>query len=100
MSGDSKIGLQAVGGYVRTGAPRKIAGEAAASTRAPTPALASRDPLPATRLMGLTSDLADQGPAIDVSRVAALRTAIANGSYAADPATIAKAMVEFHRGNG
>lgn len=99
MSGDSKIGLQAVGGYVRTGAPRKIASEATAPMRAPAPALTARDPLPATRLIGLTGDLADQGPTIDVSRVATLRTAIANGSYAADPAVIARAMVQFHRGN-
>ncbi|MGL3820379.1 flagellar biosynthesis anti-sigma factor FlgM [Sphingopyxis sp. R3-92] len=99
MSGDSKIGLQAVSGYVRTGAPRKLAGEAAAPMRATAPALAARDPLPATRLIGLAGELADQGPTVDVSRVATLRTAIANGSYTADPAVIARAMVQFHRGN-
>ena len=99
MSGDSKIGLQAVGGIVRTSATRKIAGEAAAvPLRAPTAVRVAQDAVPVARLIGLAGDLAEQGPPVDVSRVATLRTAIANGSYTADPASIAKAMVQFHQG--
>ena len=101
MSGDSKIGLQAASGIVRTGAPRKVTGEAAAATpmRPAAPVRAAQDMLPTTRLNGLAGELADQGPTIDVSRVATLRTAIASGGYTADPAVIAKAMVAFHQGN-
>jgi len=96
MSGDSKIGLQAVGGVVRTGAARKIAGEAAAQTRAPLRAQA-QDPLPAARLITLAGELAEQGPTVDVSRVASLRTAIADGSYTADSGVIAKAILAFQQ---
>lgn len=98
MSGDSKIGLQAMGGIVRTGAARKIAGESAAAARPPVRA-AAQAPLPAARLITLAGELAEQGPTIDVSRVAALRTAIAGGSYAPDPAVIAKAMLAFQQGS-
>ena len=97
MSGDSKIGLQAVGGIVRAAAPRKIAGDAAAPTHAPTVVRTSPEPLPAPHLIGLAGEIADRGPPVDVSRVAALRTAIAKGSYSPDPARIADAMVAFYR---
>ncbi|NIJ39663.1 negative regulator of flagellin synthesis FlgM [Sphingopyxis panaciterrae] len=97
MSGDSKIGLQAIGGIVRAGAARKIAGEANAAVRAPVRASA-QDPLPAARLITMAGELADRGPTVDVSRVATLRTAIANGSYAPDSTVIAKAMLRFQQG--
>lgn len=96
MSGDSKIGLQAIGGIVRPGAARKITGEASAAVRAPA-RVSAQDPLPAARLLTMAGELADQGPAVDVSRVATLRTAIANGSYAPDSSVIAKAMLAFNQ---
>ncbi|WP_447765460.1 flagellar biosynthesis anti-sigma factor FlgM [Sphingopyxis panaciterrae] len=96
MSGDSKIGLQAVGGIVRTGVARKIASDTAAAVRAPVRPQA-QDPLPTARLITLTGELAEQGPTIDVSRVASLRTAIASGTYTPDSGVIAKAILAFQR---
>lgn len=99
MSGDSKIGVQAMGGIVRTGATRKIASESAAAAR-PAVRVAAQEPMPVARLITWAGELAEQGPTIDVSRVAALRTAIAGGSYAPDSAAIAKAMLAFQKGSG
>jgi negative regulator of flagellin synthesis FlgM len=96
MSGDSKIGLQAIGGIVRTGAARKIANEAATPARVPVRPLA-QDPLPVARLIMLAGELAEQGPSVDVSRIASLRTAIAGGRYTPDSGVIAKAMLGFQR---
>jgi len=96
MSGDSKIGLQAVGGIVRTGAARKMASDAAAAMRAPVRPQ-TQDPLPAARLITLAGELAEQGPTVDVSRVASLRTAIAGGTYTPDSGVIAKAILAFQR---
>ena len=50
------------------------------------------------RLTRLASSLADQAPPVDVARVAALRTAIAGGSYGVHPAIVASAMLDFHGG--
>ena len=99
MSGDSKIGVQAVGGLVRTGATRRIASESAAAARPPV-RVAAQDTLPVARLITMAGELAAQGPSVDVSRVAALRTAIAGGSYAPDAAAIARAMLAFQNGSG
>ena len=92
MSGDSKIGP--VGGIARTGPLRRVANEAAAS--APAQVGATRDTMPIASLSRLSGTLADQPPPIDVARVAALRTAIAGGSYGVHPAIIASAMLDFH----
>lgn len=97
MSGDSKIGLPAVGGIVRSTAPRRISGDAA--TPAPTAAparLAATDAMPVARLIGLAQELGDQGPPVDVTRVAALRAAIADGRYVIDSDAIAGSMLRFH----
>lgn len=99
MSGDSKIGP--VGGIARIGPPRRVASEATASAHAPAqvrPAQVrpAQDNLPAARLTRLANNLADQSPPVDVARVAALRTAIANGNYGVHPAIIASAMLDFH----
>ena len=98
MSGDSsKIGP--VGGIARTTPLRSVASETAAQpARAPEQLRTVPDSLPAARLIRLTSSLATQAPPIDVARVAALRTAIANGSYGVHPAIIASAMIDFHTG--
>ena len=96
MSGDSKIGP--VGGIVRAGPLRKVASEAATAMRTPAQLQPAQDNLPTARLTRLAVSLADQAPPVDISRVAALRTAIANGSYSVHPAIIASAMLDFHGG--
>ena len=97
MSGDSKIGLPAVGGIVRTTPPRRIAGDSTAPADAPARVQAAPDALPVARLINMATDLASQGPPVDVSRVAALRTAIAGGQYAVHSSVVAGAMVEYHQ---
>ena len=98
MSGESsKIGP--VGGIARTTPLRSVASETAAQpARAPEQLRTAPDSLPAARLIRLTSSLATQAPPVDVARVAAMRTAIANGSYGVHPAIIASAMIDFHTG--
>ncbi len=96
MSGDSKIGP--VGGIVRTTPLRSAASDTAAPARAIAPLQAVPDSLPAARLIHMTDGLAKQPPPIDVARVAALRSAIAGGSYGVHPAIIASAMIDFHTG--
>lgn len=98
MSGDSKIGLQ-VGGVVRAGAMRKLAGDCAAPLRAAAPVPPAGDPEPVARLIGLTHAIADQGPPVDTARVASLRSAIAAGTYRIDPGATARAMLDFHQGS-
>ncbi len=96
MSGDSKIGP--VGGIVRAGPLRRVGSESVASMRAPTQLQPAQDSLPTARLTRLANGLADQSPPVDVARVAALRSAIATGSYGVHPAIIASAMLDFHGG--
>lgn len=98
MAADNKIGLSAVGGVARIHAPRKLPGEAAAPMRAAAPTRAATEAVPAPRLIVMAGELASQGPPVDVSRVATVRTAIADGRYAADPGTIAQAMTRFFEG--
>ncbi|MDZ3831861.1 MAG: flagellar biosynthesis anti-sigma factor FlgM [Sphingopyxis sp.] len=98
MSTDNRIGLQAVGSVVRTAAPRKVGSEGTAPMPSAAPVKAMAEAVPVSRLIGMASELADKGPPIDVSRVAALRSAIAGGHYAADPDKIASAMIRFHEG--
>ncbi|WP_422059269.1 flagellar biosynthesis anti-sigma factor FlgM [Sphingopyxis sp.] len=92
MSGDSKIGP--VGGIIRTAPVRKIAGSADAATAR----TASPDALPGAKLIRMASDLASMPPPVDAARVASLRTAIAEGSYRLDSATIALAMLNYAEG--
>lgn len=96
MSGDSKIGLQ-VGGVVRIAPVRRSADSTAAASVA-TPRAAS-GPLPAASLIRIAGELAAEGVPVDTGRVAAIRTAIAEGRYAVDPDAIAGAMVDHFRGN-
>lgn len=95
MSGDSKIGP--VGGIIRTTPVRKIASNAEAANAAMTRAAAS-DTVPGAKLIRLASDLAAQAPPIDNARIAALRTAIAEGTYRADAKNIALAMLRYAEG--
>lgn len=94
MSGDSKIGP--VGGIVRTNPLRSAASGSAAPTRAPAQLVGAQDSLPTARLTRLAANLAHEAPPVDVARVAALRNAIANGSYGVHPAIVASAMLDFH----
>ncbi|WP_428684821.1 flagellar biosynthesis anti-sigma factor FlgM [Sphingopyxis sp.] len=95
MSGDSKIGP--VGGVIRTTPVRKIAGSADTANAAAS-RTATSDTVPGARLIRLASDLAAQAPPVDTARVAALRTAIAEGTYTADAKNIALAMLRFAQG--
>ncbi len=98
MSGDSsKIGP--VGGIVRPTPLRSVASETTAQpTRAAAQLRSAPDSLPAARLIRVARGLAGQAPPVDVTRVATLRSAIANGSYGVHPAIIASAMLDFHGG--
>ena len=94
MSGDSKIG--AVGATGRAVPLRRVASDNVAALRTPAQFQPAQENLPAAKLTRLAGSLADQAPPVDVARVAALRTAIANGSYGVHPAIIASAMLDFH----
>lgn len=99
MSGDSKIGLQ-VGGIVRTGPLRKAAGSLSAPATVPPQTRGAADMLPSARLIGIANALAEQAAPVDASHVGALRSAIAAGDYAVDPALIARGMLRFHQSGG
>ena len=96
MWGDSKIGPG--GGIGRAGPLRRVASDAATAMRAPAQLQPAQDNLPTARLTRLAGSLADQAPPVDIARVAALRTAIANDSYGVHPAIIASAMLDFGGG--
>ena len=95
MTGDGKIGLQ-VGNVVRIGAVRKIAGATAEASPTPAKAKMPTEPVPVASLISLAADIASQPAPIDGARVAAIRGAIAGGSYVLDPAATARAMMQFH----
>lgn len=92
MSGDSKIGI--VGGIGRIAPVRKLAASPAAASAAATPRPAASGAAPAAGLIRLAGELAAQPAPVDTARVAALRSAIAEGRYAPDPAKIAGAMID------
>ena len=95
MTGDGKIGLQ-VGNVVRIGAVRKLAGATAEAGPAPAPTKPASEAVPVASLITLAAGIASQPAPIDGARVAAIRGAIANGSYELDPAATARAMLQFH----
>ena len=95
MTGDGKIGLQ-VGNVVRVGAVRKIAGATAEAAPAPAKAKLPTEPVATASLISLATDIASQPAPVDGARVAAIRSAIADGSYQLDPAATARAMMQFH----
>ncbi|MGV7122684.1 flagellar biosynthesis anti-sigma factor FlgM [Sphingopyxis sp. 550A] len=94
MSGDSKIGI--VGGVGRIVPVRKLAASlaSAAASGAAAPRAAPSGAMPAAGLIRLAGELAAQPAPVDTARVAALRGAIAEGLYVADPAKIAGAMTD------
>jgi len=93
MTGDGKIGLQ-VGNVVRIGAVRKVAG--ATAEPGPVPAKPASEAMPVASLITLAAGIASQPAPVDGARVAAIRGAIADGSYQLDPAATARAMMQFH----
>lgn len=95
MSSDGKIGQ--VGGVSRTTPVRKIADSTLATGAAPLRA-ASPDALAGASLIRMASTLASMPPPVDSARVASLRTAINQGSYRVDAATIALAMLNYAQG--
>jgi anti-sigma28 factor (negative regulator of flagellin synthesis) len=50
------------------------------------------------KLVRLAAELASQGPPIDETKIARIRDGIALGTYRADPALIAEAMVRYYDG--
>jgi negative regulator of flagellin synthesis FlgM len=95
MTGDGKIGLQ-VGNVVRIGAVRKVAGATTEPTPTPAQAKPAGEAVPVASLITLAAGIASQPAPIDGARVAAIRSAIAGGSYQLDPAATARAMMQFH----
>ncbi|UNU43139.1 flagellar biosynthesis anti-sigma factor FlgM [Sphingopyxis sp. YF1] len=96
MTGDGKIGLQ-VSNVVRIGAVRRLSGHAAGPAPAPAQAKPA-DPVAAASLIGLASDIASQPAPVDGARVAAIRSAIAEGRYQLDPGATARAMLQHYSG--
>lgn len=97
MTGDGKIGLQ-VGNVVRIGAVRRVAGATAEPAQTPAQAKATATPVPVARLIGIAADIASQPAPVDGARVAALRSAIAEGRYQLQPDATARAMLQHYAG--
>jgi negative regulator of flagellin synthesis FlgM len=88
-----------VDGIAGGGRGRVDAARAAASQRVsvlPKP-MASR-PIGSPSLTNTVRDMASDGPPVDSTRVAAIRTAIAEGRYPVDPQKIAQKMIELDLG--
>ena len=79
---------------VGRGAPPRMMVAGDAGARAPVAEAVAR-PMPA-KFGGIVREMAASAP-VDGARVAALRTAIASGSYRPDPEAIAARMLAFGR---
>ena len=95
MSGENRIGINAINGIFRAQAARRLTSDGSAATRAPAPSYAAHESAPATRLIGMASDLAEQGPPVDMDHIASLKASISDGSYRADPQKIASSLLGF-----
>lgn len=95
MSGDNRIGNNAVGGIFRASAARRVDSDGSAALRAAAPTYAPVESAPSTRLSAMASHLAEQGPPVDTDRIASLKAAIADGRYAVHPDKIAGSMLSF-----
>lgn len=96
MSGDSKFGMQ-VGGVSRTAPVHRIGSGSTVPARTVAKHAATADAMPNASLIRLAGELASQPAPIDTARIASLRSAIADGRYAAEPAIIARAMLGHGR---
>lgn len=102
MSGDNRIGTNAVGGVVRVSASRRMSADDSSVSRS-TAVFASpliSDNAPIASLTSTARAIADQGPPVDMDRIAALRSTIADGNYKLDPQNIASSMMDFFGRNG
>lgn len=101
MSGDNRIGTNAVSGIARAHAARRMADDSSATVvAAPARAIAGYDSAPVASLISTARAIADQGPPVDMDRIASLKSAIADGSYRVDAGQIASSMMTFFGRNG
>ncbi len=98
MATDNGIGLYAAGGVVRTSALHRVPSDGATPMRSAAPVKPAAEAVSTPRLISLSSELAEQGPPVDVGRIATLRNAIADGSYSVNVDKIADAMLRFRAG--
>lgn len=100
MSGDNRIGTNAVSGIARAHAARRMADNGNTPIAAPSVAASAYDSAPVASLISTARAIADQGPPVDMDRIASLKSAIADGSYRADANQIASSMMTFFGRNG
>ena len=102
MSGDNRIGTNAVGGVTRIVPARRVGADDTAVSRSAAAYVSplSSDSSPIASLTSTARAIADQGPPVDMDRITALRSAIADGSYQIDPENIASSMMGFFGRNG
>jgi flagellar biosynthesis anti-sigma factor FlgM len=81
------VSSRPIGQILQTKADRVAKAQPAAAT----------PPIATPVLSKMVAELVDQGPPVDFARVAQLKQAIADGSYAVDPRAIARAMIQFSR---
>lgn len=98
MATDNGIGLYAASGTVRKAALNRVPSNGATPMGSAAPVKPATEAVAPPRLLSMSSELAEQGPPVDVSRIATLRNAIADGSYHVDADKIANAMLRFHAG--
>lgn len=98
MSSDNRIGANGVNAIIRAAAARRIGASGTEQSKAPLAkdaAQASAESAPVARLIGMAHQVADQGPPVDMARVAVIKAGIADGSYQLQPANTASAMLRF-----
>ena len=102
MSGDNRIGTNAVGGVARIASARRAGTDDSSVSRAAAAYAAplTGDSNPIASLTSTARAIADQGPPVDMDRIGALRSAIADGSYQLDAQQTASAMMGFFGRNG
>ena len=98
MSSDNRIGANGVSAIIRAAAARRIGASGTEQSKAPLTAeaaQASAENAPVARPIGMAQQMADQGPPVDMQRVAAIKAGIADGSYQLQPADTASSMLRF-----
>jgi negative regulator of flagellin synthesis FlgM len=100
MSGDNRIGTNAISGIARAQAARRMADDGSTRITATAPTASGYDSAPVASLISTARAIADQGPPVDMDRIASLKSAIADGSYRIDANQIASSMMTFFGRNG